>query len=103
VLASRFLTLVLADARPDDAILKQVLEQHPSVLAQIFALDPGTGPSSGRPAGALDWTACPPLFPEATGYLATAPTLAARLVGHITPRVAPDGVVRHTACHHLQR
>jgi adenylate cyclase len=91
----QILDIVLADARPDDAILEQVLQQHPSVLAQIFALDPGTGPSSGRPAGALDWTACPPLFPEATGYLATAPTLAGRLVGHITPRVAPDGLVRH--------
>jgi adenylate cyclase len=74
--------------------LKQVLQQQQSVLAQIFALDPGTGPSSGKPAGALDWTACPPLFPLATGYLATAPTLAGRLVGHITPRVATDGVVR---------
>ncbi|MBK7991595.1 MAG: adenylate/guanylate cyclase domain-containing protein [Comamonadaceae bacterium] len=91
----QILDIVLADARPDDAILEQVLQQHPSVLAQIFALDPGTGPSSGKPAGALDWTACPPLFPEATGYLATAPTLAGRLVGHITPRVAPDGLVRH--------
>jgi adenylate cyclase len=91
----QILDIVLADAKPDDAKLEQVLQQHPSVLAQIFALDPGTGPSSGRPAGALDWTACPPLFPEATGYLATAPTLAGRLVGHITPRVAPDGLVRH--------
>jgi adenylate cyclase len=90
----QILDIVLADARPDDAILEQVLQQHQSVLAQIFALDPGTGPSSGKPAGALDWTACPPLFPLATGYLATAPTLAGRLVGHITPRVATDGVVR---------
>lgn len=91
----QILDIVLADARPDDAILEQVLQQHQSVLAQIFALDPGTGPSSGKPAGALDWTACPSLFPLATGYLATAPTLAGRLVGHITPRVAPDGLVRH--------
>jgi adenylate cyclase len=91
----QILDIVLADARPDDALLKQVLQQQQSVLAQIFALDPGTGPSSGKPAGALDWTACPPLFPLATGYLATAPTLAGRLVGHITPRVATDGVVRH--------
>jgi adenylate cyclase len=90
----QILDIVLADARPDDALLKQVLQQQQSVLAQIFALDPGTGPSSGKPAGALDWTACPPLFPLATGYLATAPTLAGRLVGHITPRVATDGVVR---------
>jgi adenylate cyclase len=59
----QILDIVLADARPDDALLEQVLQQHPSVLAQIFALDPGTGPSSGKPAGALDWTACPPLFP----------------------------------------
>jgi adenylate cyclase len=59
----QILDIVLADARPDDAILEQVLQQHPSVLAQIFALDPGTGPSSGKPAGALDWTACPSLFP----------------------------------------
>ncbi|OQC14721.1 adenylate/guanylate cyclase domain-containing protein [Candidatus Skiveiella danica] len=90
----QILDIVLADARPDDAILEQVLQQHQSVLAQIFALDPGTGPSSGKPAGALDWTACPSLFPLATGYLATVPTLAGRLVGHITPRVATDGVVR---------
>ena len=91
----QILDIVLADARPDDAVLNRVLQQQQPVLAQIFALDSGAGPSSGRLAGALDWAACPPLFPQATGYLATATTLAARLVGHITPRVAPDGVVRH--------
>jgi adenylate cyclase len=99
----QILDIVLADARPDDALLEQVLQQHQSVLAQIFALDPGTGPSSGKPAEHLTgrpvrrcslWQ--PVIWPPL-------PTLAGRLVGHITPRVATDGVVRLTACHHLQR
>jgi adenylate cyclase len=91
----QILDVVLTDARQDDALLNRVLQQQQPVLSQIFALDPGSGPSSGRPAGALDWTACPPLFPQATGYLATATTLTGRLVGHITPRIETDGIVRH--------
>lgn len=98
----QILDIVLTDVKPDDAVLNQVLQQQQPVLAQIFALESGTGPSSGKPAGALDWAACPLIFPQATGFLATATTLAGRLVGHITPRVAPDGMVRHqpaVICH----
>ena len=96
------LDIVLTDARQDDAILNKVLRQEQPVLSQVFALDSGSGPSSGKLAGALDWQACPPVFPEATGYLANAGTLAVHMVGHITPRVAPDGIVRHQpaiVCH----
>ena len=50
----QILDIVLADARPDDAVLNRVLQQQQPVLAQIFALDSGAGPSSGRLAGALD-------------------------------------------------
>jgi adenylate cyclase len=82
----QILDIVLADARPDDAILEQVLQQHQSVLAQIFALDPGTGPSSGKPAGALDWTACPPLFPSGN-----------RLSGHRANAGGAPGGAHHPA------
>lgn len=88
--------VVFSDPQPDDAILVQAAKAHKPVLAQIFALEQGGNPSSGQPAGALDWTACPAPFSQAQGYIANLPQLAqVSNVGHITPRVAADGVVRH--------
>lgn len=87
--------IVFSDPQPDDAALVQATQKHHPVLAQIFALEQGGSPSSGQPSGALDWTACPAPFSQAQGYIANLPQLAqAATVGHITPRVAADGVVR---------
>lgn len=87
--------IVFTDARPDDETLARALQQHRPVLAQVFALEQGGTPSAGQPAGALDWPTCPAPFGAAAGYLANTAALRPQSVGHITPRIASDGVVRH--------
>lgn len=92
--------VVLPEARPGDAALAAEFARHPVVLAQVFALDPNTPVAVGAPAGALkaDAPGCRAPLPQATGYIANTPALASvsgLAVGHITPRIARDGAVRH--------
>ena len=111
------LDVVFTNERPDDGILARAIAQHRPVLAQVFALEQGGTPSVGQLAGAFDWPTCPAPFGQARGYLANTATLlpagpsagvpagprasAAAApppplhVGHITPRIASDGVMRH--------
>ncbi len=109
----QILDVVFTDPREDDATLLAAVSQHRPVLAQVFALGasgPGTGlpqlseqaaPRVGQPSGALDWASCPAPFSEALGYLSNFPGLAVLgdmplgYTGHISPRIADDGVVRH--------
>lgn len=90
------------DPQPDDAALLRAVDQHKPVLAQIFALEQGSQSRDGKLGGALDWGACPSPFGESDGYLgsfaALMDTQGGRVppaAGHITPRVAADGFVRH--------
>lgn len=92
--------VVLPEQRPDDAVLAAALAQQPVVLAQIFSLDPATPVAVGQLQGALKAGApsCAAPLPQATGFIANTPAFAAvsgLAVGHITPRIAPDGAVRH--------
>ncbi len=87
--------VVFTDPRPDDDALVQAVKRYKPVLAQVFALEQGGQPTLGKLAGALDWPACAAPFATATGYLANFDALADARVGHITPRVARDGLVRH--------
>lgn len=110
------LDIVFANERSDDAALALAIAQHRPVLAQVFALEQGGNPSVGQLAGALEWPTCPAPFGQARGYLANAVSLlpapygaggggrvnsataapsAPLHVGHITPRIADDGVMRH--------
>lgn len=109
----QILDVVFTDPRDDDASLLAAVAEHRPVLAQVFALGasgPGTGlpqlseqaaPRVGQPSGALDWASCPAPFSEALGHLSNFPALAALgdmpqgRTGHISPRIADDGVVRH--------
>ncbi len=95
--------MVFTDPQTDDAALVQAVQQQRPVLAQVFALEQGGQPSVGQLSGALDWASCPAPFGTASGYLANFAALSGPLhgtaapadVGHITPRVASDGFVRH--------
>ncbi len=96
----QILDVVFTTTSAADAPLAQAIARHQPILAQVFALEQGGTPSVGQLAGALAWPTCPAPFGQAQGYLAnaapllpTAPTLPA--VGHITPRIARDGVMRH--------
>lgn len=109
--------IVFTDKRPNDTSLASAIAEHKPVLAQVFALEQGGTPSVGQLTGALDWSTCPAPFGQAQGYLANAagllpsgmsagPAGGSRVdvvsvnppplhVGHITPRIAVDGVMRH--------
>jgi adenylate cyclase len=97
----QILDVVFADARPDDAALQRAIAAHQPVLAQVFAL-PGQGDQTrtGEPGGALPGLRCPAPFGAASGHVANDPALtraataAGAPIGHITPRLARDGVVR---------
>lgn len=92
--------VVLADARPGDAALAAEFSRHQVVLAEILSLDPETTAAFGQLQGALTTgsPACGPPLPQASGYIGNTPALAsaaALSAGHITPRIARDGAVRH--------
>lgn len=87
--------IVFSENRPDDEKLAAAVAHVQPVLAQVFALEQGARTSAGQLAGALAWAGCPAPFGEAVGYLGNIAALRAPHAGHITPRVASDGVVRH--------
>jgi adenylate cyclase len=98
------LDVVFPDPREGDAELAAALARQRAVLAQIFGLEQGGTAQAGQAAGALPWSACPPPFGTASGLLGNAPSLVApgAAAGHITPRIASDGVLRHqpaVICH----
>ena len=88
--------IVMPEAKPGDEALVAALARGPSVLAQVMALEQGGASTTGQLGGALNWSTCPLPFGAATGYLANTPALvqSGAAVGHITPRVGGDGVVR---------
>jgi len=71
----QIIDIVLNDSRPDDAALNNALLRNRPVLSQIFSLDAGTGPSSGKLGGALDWPACPAVFLAAPSISSTEVTM----------------------------
>lgn len=89
--------VVFPENRSSDERLVKAIRQHQPVLAQVFALQQGAPDTSGQLAGSLPWPGCPAPFEAAKGHLANAPAVAeaARYAGHITPRIASDGVLRH--------
>ena len=93
--AEQVLDIVFTDERPGEQDLAKVVQQNNVVMAQVFALEQGGEPSAGLLGGALDWAGCPAPFGAARGYLANAIALRSEYVGHITPRLGGDGLVRH--------
>lgn len=87
--------MVFPEARQGDAAFQAALTRTPSVLAQVFAVDQGGVTQGGVLQGALTSPVCAAATPAAHGYIANTATLHAEYVGHITPRIAPDGAVRH--------
>ncbi|MBC5764743.1 CHASE2 domain-containing protein [Ramlibacter albus] len=87
--------VVFTDPKADDEELAKAVSRNSAVLAQVFALQQGGSQAVGQLGGALDWKACPAPFQDASGYLANAPKIRSDFVGHITPRLDGDGLVRH--------
>ena len=87
--------IVLAAPAEGDAQLAATLLRNRALLAQVFALVPHTEAASGQSSGALPGLACPASVPTAQGHLANPSAYAAVPAGHITPKLAPDGLLRH--------
>ena len=86
-----------SDAKADDAELQQAWSQLPIVAGQLLSIDAAVTPKVGEVAGAIATSAaCPPFAPVSNGFYGTAQQLlqAAPTVGHMTPRIERDGVVR---------
>lgn len=93
-----------SDAKEGDSQLAQAWMQAPVVVAQNFSLDPDVTPRAGVVSAALGIAGCPSFAPRSQGFYGTVEALlvARPAVGHITPRVAGDGVVRQVPaliCH----
>lgn len=86
--------VVFPEAKDGDAILASALAKSsgPSVVAQVFSLDPTNTTAAGQLAGALPLSVCPPASAKAYGYLANGASMGG--AGHITPRIDADGSVR---------
>lgn len=96
--ALRLVDMVFDAARAHDPLLKAALQAGPpTVVGQVFALDPHMASVRvGQTLGALQGVSCPPGAPQAHGHLAphaaiVSPDLG---VGHVTPTLDRDGVVR---------
>lgn len=93
-----------SDSREGDHTLAQAWAQAPVVVGQIFSLDPQVVPRVGEVAGALAVPGCPAFAPRSLGHYGTAAPLlpGGATLGHLTPRIESDGVVRSVpavVCH----
>jgi adenylate cyclase len=87
--------ITFADEKTGDEALRDAWVDAPVVVSQILSTDASVNPAVGKLSGGLDG-ACPPSIPRAFGHYGTSATLlqARPSVGHITPYVESDGVVR---------
>ncbi len=96
--------IAFPDPKVGDTALSQAWQGTRPVVAQVFSLDPSVTAAVGQVLSPLEAQGCPRFAPSSHGYYGLAPALAAAqpTLGHITPRVASDGVVRHIpvlVCH----
>ena len=88
--------MVFPEAKEGDAGLSQAWASASVTAGQIFSLDAAVTPRVGKVAGAVAAQGCPAFAPRSQGFIANAGDLASSVgsVGHLTPRVESDGVVR---------
>lgn len=97
--------ITFPDAKDGDAALAAAWAHSAVVAGQIFSLDPQVAPRVGEVAGATAAGRCPGFAPRSHGFYGNSAELlrpAAPAIGHITPRVESDGVVRKVpalVCH----
>lgn len=89
--------ITFPDGREGDGALAAAWAQSPVIAGQILSLDPQVTPRVGEVSGALAAAGCPAFAPRSHGFYGNAAELLKPLppaVGHITPQVEADGVVR---------
>lgn len=99
--------ITFSDPREGDDILQQAWQASPVVAAQLFSLDPRVTPRAGDIGVGIGGQPCPALAPASHGHYGNTGVLArsASAMGHITPRVEGDGIVRKVPaiiCHEGQ-
>jgi adenylate cyclase len=100
--------MVFAEQKSEDSRLIEQLRQHNTVLAQILAINADDKTRMGVLAGNLPDKNCQADDPQANAYIGNTPAIAqaANAIGHITPHIDPDGVVRRIPsfiCYQNQR
>lgn len=86
--------IVFPEAKANDDAFLQALEKNNAVLAQIPIFNGQSPIRNGQLNGAFDKARCEYPIPKSQSYLANTPSLAIRNVGHITPIIDRDGVIR---------
>lgn len=88
--------IAFSDAKDGDAQLQQAWAGASVVAGQVFSIDPVVTPRAGAVAGGLAAVGCPSSAPRAQGFYGTSEEVlrASPSVGHLTPRLERDGVVR---------
>jgi adenylate cyclase len=88
--------IVLDTPRAGDALLGRAWAEHSVVAGQIFSIDARTTPKVAAVGGALASAGCPSFAPTSKGYIGNSRELLSDglSVGHLTPMVESDGVVR---------
>lgn len=88
--------VTFSDPREGDAALAEAWAASAVVAGQVISIDPAVTPKAGALSGELQQAGCPSFAAAGFGYYGTAPALlpAGAAVGHITPHIESDGVVR---------
>ena len=86
--------IVFPEAKLGDALFHNALVKNNGVLSQVPIFDGQSALRGGQLNGALERTRCQYPTPKVTSFLANTPTLAISQVGHITPIVDRDGMIR---------
>jgi adenylate cyclase len=87
------LDIVFPDPKSGDEVLSEAIQRSPVVLSQILAIE-GSTPSDGQLQGAQPNLECRQSMATASGFIGNSALLKSS-AGHITPRIAEDGSVRH--------
>jgi len=94
--ALKIVDIVFTSEQADDELLAAEIQQHPTVLSEILALNADDVTQAGTLISGKKMEKCKQQYPEANAYIANNATLShsAKSAGHVTPRIDNDGVVR---------
>ncbi|SBS25873.1 Adenylate cyclase 2 [Marinomonas aquimarina] len=95
--ALQLFDIVFPEAKEGDQAFATALQNNHGILAQIPIFDKQSALRSGELQGSLNATRCQFPIPSASSYLANSASIAHRQVGHITPVVDQDGMIRQQA------
>lgn len=92
--ALRIFNIVFAEPKPTDISLAGALQQNPTVMAQILALNSVQSLQMGQLQGGVENGDCKEYYQQSATTIGNSPLLEGVAAGHITPQPSTDGVVR---------